>query len=281
MNAPADILYRPRGRFRSRQAGAHPSSEVGGFGVFRDQTPFLRHPDARRIDIRATLRDPFGATIVRRFEQRSPVDVYAIVDLSASMSCIGASRKFDLARDICAALAFSATRIGDRFGLLGCDDRVRPDVHTPATRSRAVALRAADRLADARRDGAGARGFIDAAAMLGASRRLALLISDFRWPASLIDRVFDSFAPHDTIPLVLVDSMEETPPEWGLAELTDAETNRRRVFVMRPRLRGQWIERERDRRAMIARLAANRVRPPIVLRDALDPVELSRRLTAA
>ena len=102
-----DLLYRPRGRFRSSQIGAHSSSQVGGFGVFRDQTPFLRHPDARRIDLRATLRDPFGETHVRRFEQRSGVDVVALVDVSASMRV--RAKKFEIAADLCAALAFAAT----------------------------------------------------------------------------------------------------------------------------------------------------------------------------
>ena len=39
----------------------------------------------------------------------------AIVDLSASMACIGACEKFSIAYEICEALAYSATRIGYRF----------------------------------------------------------------------------------------------------------------------------------------------------------------------
>ena len=115
MKTPADIIYHPRGRFRSNHVGAHGSSEVGGFGVFRDQASFLSYPDARRIDLRATLRDPFGETYVRRFEQRNAIEVYAIVDLSASMGFVGAVDRFEIACEICSALAFSVTRIGDRF----------------------------------------------------------------------------------------------------------------------------------------------------------------------
>lgn len=281
MIAPADILYRPRGRFQSRRAGAHPSSEVGGFGVFRDQTPFLRYPDARRIDVRATLRDPFGETFVRRFEQRSAIDVHAIVDLSASMDFTGASRKFGVAVDLCAALAVSATRIGDRFALHGCDESLREDVSAAPTRSAGAALRAVERLVAAERNGAGAGGFVDAARRLGVSRRFAFLISDFRWPRSLVDDVFELFARHDAVPVIIVDSLEEKPPEWGLSEVMDAETGERRLVVLRPRLRAKWMERERERITAIARLASSRVRPPIVLRDRFDPVEFSRRLSAA
>jgi uncharacterized protein (DUF58 family) len=281
MTAPVDLAYRPRGRFRSNQIGSHPSSEVGGFGVFRDQVPFLRHSDARRIDVRATLKDPFGETYVRRFEQRQAIDVYAIVDLSASMRFVGASAKFELAADFCAALAYSANRIGDRFGLLGCDRVLRQDVFFPATRSRSLALRAAERLRAASCDGAGADGFIDAAAALGASRALVFLISDFRWPVALVERVFAAFSAHDAVPIVIADSAEETPPRWGLLELVDAETGKRRLMAMRPRLQADWIEDEFERKAEIARLAIGRARPPIVLRDSFDAVEVSRYLTAA
>ncbi len=153
MTSPDEILYRPRGRYRSNHVGSHSSTEVGGFGVFRDQLPFLRFPDARRIDLRASLRDPFGQIYVRRFEQRQPVDVVAIVDLSASMRFAGACDKFSLSCAIVESLAISATRIGDRFGLIGCDEAVREDVLLPPTRSRSVALRSAARLREDAADG--------------------------------------------------------------------------------------------------------------------------------
>jgi uncharacterized protein (DUF58 family) len=281
MSATADLTYRPRGRFRSNHVGSHPSSEVGGFGVFRDQTPFLRHPDARRIDVRATLRDPFGETYVRRFEQRRAIDVYAVVDISASMSFIGASNKFRLVCELCAALAYSATRIGDRFGLIGCDRELRSDVFVPATRSRSAALRAAEQLYAVECKGASVEGFIDAAAILGSSRKLVFLISDFRWPLSFIEHVFERFASHDTIPVVVVDEVEETPPRWGLLELMDLETGRRRLTVMRPQLQARWVEQEKKRRELIERLASGRARPSVLLRGAFDPIEFSRRLIAA
>jgi uncharacterized protein (DUF58 family) len=278
MTAPQDIAYRPRGRFLSKRIGAHPSSEVGGFGVFRDQTPFLYHPDARRIDVRATLRDPFGETYVRRFEQRQAIDAYAIVDLSASM---GFGAKHVVAADLVASLAYSANRIGDRFGLFGFGRALRPDLLFPATASRPLALRAADSLRAARPSGDGAHGVLDAAAALGASRRLVFLISDFRWPAALIDRAFTSLSLHDAIPVIIADSAEETPPRWGLLELVDAETGARRLAAMRPGLQARWIESERRRLAAVARLAIGRAHPPIILRDRFDALEFGRGLTAA
>ncbi|MGD9544876.1 MAG: DUF58 domain-containing protein [Methylocystis sp.] len=281
MNGVVDILYRPRGRYAANHVGAHTSSEVGGFGVFRDQAPFMRYPDARRIDVRATLRDPFGATYVRRFEQMAAIDVYALVDLSASMGFVGAVSRFDVAVDLCAAFAYSATRIGDRFGLVACNQAVVDRATLSATRSRRAALAAVARLRQEAPRGSGAEGVLAAAAALGVARKLVLLISDFRWPERLIEQTFDALALHDVAPLVLIDSLETAPPKWGTLELWDSESGRRRFLLMRPTLQRRWIDVENARRRSLARLSTLRSRAPIFIVDGFDPDDLSARLTAA
>lgn len=280
MNGPFDIMYRPRGRFPNGAVGAHSASAVGGVGLFRDLVPFLRYPDARRIDIRATLRDPFGETYVRRFEQRASVDLYAIVDLSASMGFSGAANKLALASEICASMAFSATRVGDQFGLIACDRAIRRELFLPATRSRTAALRAAEELRLARCESSSAEGCLDGAALLGARRKIVLLISDFRWPLALAESIFEHLRAHDVVPIVMGDSVEETPPRWGLFELADLESAQRRLVVMRPKLRRQWIEREAIRQKTLRRLAVRYGRAPFLVRDRVNPDELTRHLTA-
>jgi uncharacterized protein (DUF58 family) len=281
MNPFDDIQYRPRGRFRSNHTGAHPSSEVGGFGVFRDQAPFLRLPDARRIDLRATIRDPFGNTHVRRFEQRASIDLYAILDLSGSMGFVGSVDRYAVACRLCASLAFSATRIGDRFGLIGAGEAAGAARIFPATRSRRAALDAVAHIQRIRPDGCGARGLTAIAPLLGATRKLVLLISDFRWPESEISDAFESLVLHDVAPVVLVDMVELDPPWWGLLELVDSETFKRSLIFMRPALRRRWIEREDRRRRKLAQLAASMARAPIVIQDSLDAAALSQQLMAA
>lgn len=281
MNGIVDILYRPRGRFAANHVGAHTSSEVGGFGVFRDQAPFMRYPDARRIDVRATLRDPFGATYVRRFEQRVAIDVYALVDLSASMGFVGAVDRFRIAVGLCAALAYSTTRVGDRFGLFACDEAIIERATLPPTRSRRAALDAVERLGAETPRGSSATGVLDAAVALGATRKLVFLISDFRWPERQIEQAFDALALHDVAPIVLVDSVESALPKWGVLELRDSESGRRQTLLMRPALQRRWIDAEQARRRHLARLSALRSRAPIFIQDSFDPVDLSIRLSAA
>ena len=274
-----DIAYRPRGRVSNGSIGAHGGVDVGGIGVFRDHARFIQYPDARRIDIRATMRDPTGETHVRRFEQRNSIDVYALVDLTASMGFDGAARRLDLVADLCAALAFSSTRIGDRFGLVACDETLRNDLLLPATRARGAALASAERLRQATPRGASAQGLIEAAGLIAGRRKLVLLMSDFRWPPDFAMRLFGLLTQHDLAPILIANSAEERDlPHFGLVELDDLESGARRLVLMRPGLRRRWLAREAERRDALRRLALAHGRPPFVVSDAFDADALSRHL---
>lgn len=196
------------------------------------------------------------------------------------MGFIGAVERFSVACDICAALAAATTRIGDRFGLIAGGAHLREEVYLPPKRRRSVALEAVERLRRETPAGASVSGLTLAAQRLGAGRKLVLLISDFRWPQSDIDRVFDALALHDVMPVALVNSVEINPPRWGLLELRDCETGRRRMMVMRPSLQQRWIAAETRRRQRLTHLAASRARAPIFIEDDFDPHALSLRLMA-
>jgi hypothetical protein len=282
MSAPedgAEIVYWPRWRPGGHRVGAHRGRDAGGLGTFRDTVSFLRLPDARRIDIRASLRDPFEGVAVRRFEARSPVETYALVDLSASMRFRGRADRLGLAASLCTALARSATRIGDGFGLMAADATFREDLFLPATRHRTAATLAAARVGDAQCAGASAEGLMEAARRLAGRPKLVFLVSDFRWPAALAEKVFASLAFHDLVPVLLADPAEaEALPEWGLVELEDLEGAGTRLVVMRPSLRRRWIAREVERVAALTRLARRHGRTPYHLAKRFDPAALSRHL---
>ncbi|MEE7457348.1 MxaS protein [Methylorubrum populi] len=275
----ADILYWPRWRPGGHRVGAHRGRDAGGLGTFRDQVAFLRLPDARRIDLRASLRDPFEGVVVRRFETRTPVETWALVDLSASMRFQGRADRLGLAQAFCAALARSATRIGDGFGLIGCDAALREAFTLPATRHRAAAQAAVARLGEATCDGRGAEGLLEAARRLAGRPKLVFLVSDFRWPQALIEAVFAALALHDVTPVLLADAAEdEGLPAWGLAELDDLEGAGRRLVFLRPSLRRRWIAREAERVEALRRICAPFARPPFRLADRFDAEALSRHL---
>ncbi|NEU11360.1 DUF58 domain-containing protein [Methylobacterium sp. BTF04] len=274
-----DIVYRPRGRLPGTALGAHRGRDAGGLGTFRDQVPFLRMPDARRIDVRATLRDPFEGTHVRRFESRTAIEVWALVDLTASMRFRGAADRMDLVAALCGALAASATRIGDAFGLIGCDAEIRADVTLPASRRRGIGAAVAARLRDVRCRGAHADGMAQAGRHLVGRPKIVFVVSDFRWPEALIGQVFAGLARHDIVPVMLADPAEDADlPAWGLMELDDLEGAGRRTVFMRPALRRAWIARERARAETLSRIATAYGRPPFRLAGRFDADALTRHL---
>jgi uncharacterized protein (DUF58 family) len=279
--APQPLPYRLRWRPHGAAIGAHPGLGEGGGGEFRRHMPLLRHPDPRRIDLRMTFRDPLGELHVRQFARSNAIAVVAVVDLSGSMSFQGRVQRMHAVAELCAVLAVSARRTGDRFGLIGCDAGVREDLFMAATRRQGVEFEVYDRVVKARPRGASARGLAAAAAWLPAQRSLVFLISDFLMPATQVEEILDALWRHDVVPVVVQDQGEESDlPAWGLVELNDLETGRRRLVVMRPALREAWHRAGRARRAALDLVFERHGRAAFHLVDRLDTDALTQRLLA-
>ncbi|WP_395664524.1 DUF58 domain-containing protein [Methylocella sp.] len=274
------IAYRPRLRPRGGRPGAHRSREDGGLGHFRAHAPFSRHPEPRHIDLRATLKDVFGELQVRRFEPPGAVDVYALVDLSASLGFQGAGSAFALSRRVATALARAAARYGDAFGIVGAGERPREDFYIRATRRRGVEQDVDALFARHKPDGAGGDGLIEAAARLGGRRKLVFVLSDFLFSLDRAEALMTSLAAHDVTPIVFRDTAsEEGLPTFGLIELRDLETGRGRLYFMRPSLRRRWLDEARAHDAALDRLFLRHGAAPVRVVDRLDLEELSRALT--
>ena len=128
----ADLPYRLDWRATGVRIGAHRGKMEGTGGLFRDFDTQMRSPDPRRIDLRMSMRDPNETLYVRRFEQKTAITVYALVDLSASMSFAGSVAKMQVVADLCAALA-AATRDAERVWPVFVADPDLLDAHAPAT----------------------------------------------------------------------------------------------------------------------------------------------------
>jgi hypothetical protein len=279
MTSEAEISYRPRRRAEGVVIGAHRGRGTGGPGVFVDQVSYLHQPDPRRIDLRLTVRDPFENVYVRRYEQRLAIALYAIVDLSGSMKFEGTVRKMVLVGELCVCLARSARRLGDVFGVIGCDDRVRDDFFFPAGRRSGLELDIASRFESFVPERRSAEGLADAAAYLAGRRKLVFLVSDFRMPLTKIEAVLRSLARHDVVPILVSDSAEEAAlPSLGLIDVQDLETGRQRVVLMRPTLRRQWLTQAAAWRQSLDQLFLRYGRPPFELVDRFDADQLSMHL---
>lgn len=270
---PYRLPWRPDGVL----PGAHPGHGEGAEGEFRRHVSLLRHPDPRRIDLRASLRDPFGELHVRQFAPRRAVPVAALVDLSGSMR-FGEAVAGRVA-ELCAVIALSAVRSGDSFALYGGDERLREEVSIPPSRRRGLEDEVYARLVTARPSGARMGGLVEAAAHLPTRRSLVFLISDFLAPADEIERLLAALWRHDVVPVVVRDgAVEEALPRWGLIEAGDLETGAARLIFMRPSLRERWIRQACERREALGRLFARHGLRPLDLKDAFDSDALARRL---
>jgi uncharacterized protein (DUF58 family) len=272
--AAADLPYRLDWRAAGIRIGAHRGKVEGTGGLFRDFDTLMRSPDPRRIDLRMSMRDPNGSLYVRRFEQKTAIAVYALVDLSASMSFAGGVAKMQIVADLCATLAASTRRIGDAFGLIGANEHIVPEFLLPATRSRGGEADMVERLRAYVPVGRGTEGLIEAANYLAGRRKLVFVLSDFYMPLATIERLFEALSQHDVVPIVLKDRREvEDLPRYGLVSLADLETGRRRLFAMRPALREKWHRDAAEQMRALNALAARYGRGAF---EILGPIDWDR-----
>lgn len=274
-----EISYRIRWSPSQYAPGAHRARRFGANGDFHDFVPFWRHPDARRIDLRHSLRNPFGEIYVRQSKQRSRIALYLVADLSASMRFGDGLPKMRILQNLARALAGAAHRSGDSFGFIGCDDDIREEFFLPASLKRGSEASIVDRLRHFVPRGLNAQGLGKVAERLGANRKLIFLVSDFHLPMHEIEARLAELGSHDIVPIILRCSNETLDlPAWGLVELRDLESGHMRLTLMRPRLREALLRRAREREQRLEQLCQRYGRKPFWITDRLDADRLSEHL---
>lgn len=285
-----EIHYKIPWRASGSFPGFHSSQQKGGGLQFRNHVPLIDAPDPRRFDISASLRDPFEQIRVRIYQQTSAIPIYVIADLSASMKYQGLNNKMDVLADIIASLSYSAYRTGDTFGLVACADQQFEPWVFPPTLNRAVGLELSEKirlLKDSGHNGANkqnnanqlgknSEGLLMAADNMGSRRALVFLLSDFHFPLGLLDKVMASLAYHDVVPVMLWDKQEyEQLPDYGLAYLKDAETNKSRMLLMRPSLKKRIQRQFLERHEKITKILSQYGRLPLLLENGFNPDEIT------
>jgi uncharacterized protein (DUF58 family) len=179
-----------------------------------------------------------------------------VVDLSAS-GAFGSAEKLknELAAELCAVLAFSATKNNDKVGLITFTDRIEKFI--PPKKGSQHVLRVIRELLQ--HDTPPHRSTniplaLDYLAKVTRKKATVFLVSDFyddnlKQPLSLINK------RHDLIAVALRDRRERTLPSAGLLELADAETGRTMLIdtaapSFRRRYQNRTEQQERDLLAM-------------------------------
>jgi hypothetical protein len=268
----AAIHYRVSRQASGLRPGAHKSRSAGP-GLETDRlAPLQAWPDARRIDVHATLRDPFGRWFVRVPRSRTAVRVEMLVDVSASMAFGTAPRKQDVAADLVAALGETAWRTGDDFGVTAFDTGLVPEWGLSAGRRRGAAVDWARRLRGATLAGRGSGG-LEAAARTMAGRRGALvfIVSDFLMPPERLSAGLDALGRHAVVPVRIGTAGQfDRWPERGLAEVEDPETGEQRLVWFRPALAQRMREAGRSHAAAVRAICVAHGRAPLELPAGFD-----------
>ena len=264
--------YHINWRSRGRNPGRHASTQRGMGMEFRGHTTLLSYPDPRRIDIRQTIRDPMEQVYVRLFNQKSATPVFVICDLSGSMNFGAKKRKVKLAAEIAESIAQSASEHHDPFGFIGFDEKVREDWISATSYKSHHAIAMAESLKDFHPAPVNCNGITEVYRYLPRERSLVFLISDFHMPNDLLEEGLSNLLRHYIVPVVLWDAAEyRSLPEFGLANVTDAETGEKRTLFIRKELREKIVQSFEARREEIYELFMRFDMPPFYVEGDFDP----------
>ncbi len=178
--------------------------------------------DIRTIDWNVTART--GRPHVKIYEEERELTVMLLVDVSASGDFGSSQRmKGEIAVEICALLAFSATKNNDKVGLIIFSDRIEKFV--PPRKGRRHVLRVLRELLYFEPQGRKTDLNLALEYLMRVIRRRAVvfLVSDFL--AQGYEKPLRiAGGRHDLIGIQLIDPRELEMPSVGWIELEDAET---------------------------------------------------------
>lgn len=172
-----NVGWKPSGQ----KPGAKRGLSAGIGDQLRAKVLLRDHPDPRRLDLRASMRDPFERLWVRDFYLNTSLKVVVLLDASASMAYVGTVNRLKVAEDITIALAISAYRSGDAFGVFAANAQLIKSVTLPPRINKSAWLWVQQQMAKLQPSGESAEGLLRAIPQLPQRRSLVFVVSDFRW----------------------------------------------------------------------------------------------------
>lgn len=260
------------------RTGAHAGRMRGAGESFADVASLLAHPDPRRLDIRRSITDPFGALHVRRFQTRTDLRMHVALDASASLAAVAHADRAGLARMLVAGFAQAARRGRDLFSLTVCAGDQTLHNQPPTRRAMADDLLNLPLTPT----GHGIAALIAMAHDLPQDRILVTLISDFELAPEELATLLSALRPRPVLPIWLRDSgLDTPPPHLGLVEVRDPETGQRRTVLTTRRWAVRQAQATHDRHAALRRVFAEQGLAPVELIDSIDVARLAASLDEA
>ena len=237
-------------------AGEYVSVFKGRGVEFDEVRPYVPGDDVRTIDWNVTAR--MGEPYIKRYVEERQLTLMLMADVSASQDfgSVGRSKRESTA-ELCALLAFSATRNDDKVGLAlfhgdieqyipprkgqkhalrvvrevlahGQEDSGNAEVASPGLFSRLRGLVNLRRRPRAPRESTDIRFALEFFMKVNKRRTICFVVSDF------LDQGFEKSMivanrRHDVIAVLVTDPNELDMPDVGLVTLRDAETGETQV----------------------------------------------------
>lgn len=240
---PSDFLTRveylsiiSRRVFRGSLLAQRRTMQLGSGIEFSDHREYAAGDDFRYLDWNIYARH--GDLLLKRFQEEQDLHVYLLLDCSRSMA-FGDGRKFDLARQLIAAIAYIALSDLDRISVMAFTDGVVDEF--PLTRGKARILQLMSFLERLESGGqeTDVGGAIQGLLHRGSRRGMAVLVSDLFDPRGF-QRGLDQLRHRrfDVHVLQLYRTEEADPGLLGDVELVDIENESiRKVTVTERNLR--------------------------------------------
>ncbi|MFA6617651.1 MAG: DUF58 domain-containing protein [Candidatus Neomarinimicrobiota bacterium] len=209
--------------------------------------------DVRTIDWNVTARQ--NKPYVKVLEEERELTVYFLVDVSASGRFSSTSRfKSEIAAEICAVLAFSAIRNGDKVGLLNFTDEVEKYLSPRKGKAYAMQVIREVLFGEYEAKATSIENALHFLSKVAHKRSIVFLLSDF------YDTDFNSALKavgnrHDLVMINIVDPLDKELPNIGMLPVYDAETGQQLVIdtsirSIREDYAAQYIQRAEDLKKM-------------------------------
>jgi len=260
----------------SVHAGEHRGTQRGLGYEFKGNVPLIDYPDARRMDLRQTLRDPYEQVQVKLFNQDNTTPIFAVCDLSSSMQFKGKVRKLDLAKEIAASIAYSAFETSDIFSFIAYNQHVLEDLTLSLSHHVHQSFEVIEQLGHYKKMHVGSDGILEVPQFLSQHKGLIFWISDFHMPITLIEQAMNAMSAHQVIPIVLWDDREyKKLPKFGFGNMIDPETGSNQTIFFRESIIEQFEEAFAARKQALETLFTRFDSQAIYIGDKYDPEQMS------
>lgn len=260
--------YKTTALVSSLMPGGHKSHQRGPGSDFYRKTHFLDEPEPARIDLNASLRDPFENLQVRSYRQRSKLDVVVFIDGSSSMLFDG---KIELTTHVFSSIYQSVNAAGDALSSYLLTDKLQSISDTDSLVATFEQIGPEDNKATA---------YTEIYRTLPTRPALIFLLSDFHWPERQLQAMLTTLSAHSVVPVITWMTQEyDGYPLWRFVEMTDLETGKSTLVFVTHTQKQLIKQHYQQRREYLNTLCRSFNQRPFWLLDHYEAAQMNRYFT--